>query len=93
MPKPRFRSGSLKKLHKRVIGGTAIRFERRKPSASRCALCKLPLKAVAREFTFKLRNISNSLKRPERKYGGYLCSDCTKYKFKLEARQLSFKKE
>ncbi len=77
MPAPRLRSRSLRKLFRKVPGGSIkVHFKKRKPKAAKCGSCGSVLKGMLRELPFKLRNIAKTKKRPERPYGGVLCGRC-----------------
>lgn len=77
MPAPRLRSRSLRKLFVKVPGGKVrVHFKKRKPKAARCGNCGAVLKGVPRELPFRMRSMAKTKKRPERPYGGALCSKC-----------------
>lgn len=42
----------------------------------RCGNCGAVLKGVPRELPFKMRSMTKTKKRPERPFGGVLCSRC-----------------
>lgn len=77
MPAPKLRSRSLRKVFRKVSGGkTNIHFKKRKPKAAKCGNCGALLKGIPRELPFKMRSMAKTKKRPERPYGGVLCSRC-----------------
>jgi large subunit ribosomal protein L34e len=77
MVKRRLRSRSIKKIRVRTPGKrTVIHFERKKPSVAKCAICKKPLYGVPRANPSGMRKLPKSSRRPERPYGGNLCSKC-----------------
>ncbi|MBI2656003.1 50S ribosomal protein L34e [Candidatus Woesearchaeota archaeon] len=77
MPAPRLRSRSLRKLFRKVPGGsTHIHYKRRKPKPAHCSGCGAVLKGIPRERPYKMRSMAKTKKRPERPYGGMLCSRC-----------------
>ena len=77
MPQRYKRSRSLRKVKIRLPGGrTVIHYKREKPKAAHCARCNAVLKGVPRERPFKMRSLPRTKKRPERPYGGSLCSKC-----------------
>jgi len=77
MPVPRLRSRSLRKIFRKVPGGrVSIQYKKRKPKAAKCSNCRAVLKGVPRERPFKMRSMAKTKKRPERPYGGILCSRC-----------------
>ncbi|MEM2115484.1 MAG: 50S ribosomal protein L34e [Candidatus Woesearchaeota archaeon] len=78
-----FKSRSLRKVSKRTPGGrTTTHFEKKKPKVARCAICKKPLSGIPRN----VKKLSKSEKTVERKYGGNLCSKCSRRKIITEAR-------
>ena len=77
MPAPRLRSRSLRKVFRKVPGGrVSLHYKKRKPKAAKCGNCGAALKGVPRELPFKMRSMAKTKKRPERPYGGVLCSRC-----------------
>jgi len=71
------RSRSKRRVKVRVPGGkTKLVYKKRKPSKAKCSSCKAILKGMARENAAKLKRITKTKKRPERPYGGVLCSSC-----------------
>ena len=77
MPAPRYRSRSLRRIHKKTPGGrTVIHYKKKKPSKAICAKCGDLLKGVPRERPYKMQNMAKTKKRAERPYGGVLCSRC-----------------
>ena len=76
------------KVKRRTPGGRiAVHKRKRKPKIARCAICKKPLHGVPRLRPSKLRNIAKSKRRPERMFGGYLCSKCMRETLKEKARK------
>ncbi len=87
MPAPRFRSRTFRRIHKRVPGGqTKLVYERRKPKKAHCASCGKVLHGIPRELPYKMKNLAKTKKRPQRFYGGVLCSYCTKELIKQKIR-------
>jgi len=77
MPEPYKRSRSLRRLQIKVPGGrTVMHYRKRKPKNARCGNCGATLKGIAREMPLKMRTLPKTKKRPERPYGGNLCSSC-----------------
>ncbi len=75
------KSRSLRRVHKKVPGGrTVIHYEPRKPKQAKCGSCGKALHGIPRELPSKFRNLPKSQKRPERPYGGVLCSKCMRQK-------------
>lgn len=79
MVRPALRSRSLRRKRTRTPGDRLItRYEWKKPKVAKCALCKKPLHGVPRRNPAQLRKLPKSSRRPERPYGGNLCSSCTR---------------
>ena len=75
------KSRSLRRVFRKTPGGRVVtHFKRRKPAKAKCAVCKKPLQAVARDIMYKVRNVPKSKKRPARPYAGMLCSGCMRKK-------------
>jgi len=87
MPELRYRSRSYKRIHKKTPGSrTVLRYKKKKPSKHVCAECGKLLHGVPRGRPYEIRKLSKTKKRPNRPFGGYLCSQCTRNHFKSEAR-------
>lgn len=88
MPARRLRSRSLRKVFRKVPGGdTHLHYKKQKPQPAKCGNCGTNLKGVPREFPFRMRKMPKTFKRPERPYGGVLCSRCMRAKILEKARQ------
>lgn len=71
----------------KVPGGrTVTQYRKKKPSKAKCAGCGAVLSGVPRERPYKMQNMSKTQKRPERPFGGYYCSKCTKKAMIKKAR-------
>jgi len=87
MPRPRYRSRSLRRVYVRTPGGrTVIHYEKRKPLPAKCAVCGAELHGVPRLRPVELRKLPKSLRRPERMYGGVICPRCLKTLLKQAIR-------
>jgi large subunit ribosomal protein L34e len=87
MPQPRFRSRTFRRIKTRLPSGKVVtHHEKRKPELPKCAVCKKALKGMPRAFDSKKQKMGISKKRPERPFGGNLCSDCSRKQIKQEAR-------
>ncbi len=88
MVKPRYRSRTFRRVFKVTPGSrNVLHYEKRKPSKAKCAGCGKVLAGVPRERPFKMQRLGKTQKRPERPYGGVLCSACTRRKIIAKARQ------
>ncbi len=87
MPAGRFKSRSYKRTFKKTPGGTTVlQYKKKKPSIHVCAECGKQLHAVPRARPYQIRKLSKTKRRPNRPYGGFLCTECTRRLFKQEAR-------
>ena len=75
--KKRLPSGKIKTVTKR-----------KKPKIAKCSICKMPLHGVPREIPSRIKKLSLSEKRPNRPYGGNLCSSCARELLKEKARSV-----
>lgn len=57
-------------------GRTALHYKERKPGKAKCGNCGSILQGVPRERSLKMHKMPKTEKRPERPYGGNLCSRC-----------------
>ena len=82
------KSRTFRRVKTKTPGGkTVTNYKRRKPAKAKCAGCKALLKGVPRELPYKMQNLPKTKKRPERPYGGVLCSKCTRAKMVEKARK------
>ncbi|MGC8851164.1 MAG: 50S ribosomal protein L34e [Candidatus Micrarchaeia archaeon] len=87
MVTPRMRSTSVRVRQRRsVTGKKALKVKARKPAHAKCALCGAKLNAVPRKRKGELSKLAKTEKRPERKFGGILCANCTQTLLKERAR-------
>ena len=87
MPRGMYRSGHFRKIFVKTPGGrTTVHYRERKPKRAHCAHCKTQLSGVPRELPAVLRSLPKSARRPERPYGGVLCSACTRTLLQAKAR-------
>ncbi len=83
MTETRFRSTSwLKRKVKTPGNRIVIHHSRKKTSFAKCAKCKKPLQGVRRFTHSQFKKLSKTEKRPERPYGGSLCSSCMRQLFR-----------
>jgi len=87
MPAPRLRSKTLRTVSRKTPGGkTVVHHKKRLPAKAKCSKCGVVLKAVPRKNPTRLKNTPKTKKRPERPYGGVLCSACMRRRIILENR-------
>ena len=87
MPSGKHKSRTFRRVFTRVISKTKKVYKKRIPKIAHCAECKSELKGIPRLRPYKAMRISKTKKRPERPYGGKLCSKCTKLLLKAKVRK------
>ncbi len=89
MVAPRFRSRRFRRVSVKTPGGNVvIHHSRRKSAKPQCSMCGEYLKGVARGIISTVKKLSKTQKRPERPYGGTLCSKCMRKVMIEKARKL-----
>ena len=88
MPQPYKRSRSLRRVYVKAPGGkTRLHYRKRKPGKAECGSCGAFLKGTLRERPNKMSSLAKTKKRPERPYGGVLCTRCMRQKIIGRIRQ------
>jgi large subunit ribosomal protein L34e len=88
MPRPSERNHTKRKIFVKATKGTRIHYVLRKPGKAQCASCSIYLSGVPHLRPFGVRRMSKSEKRPERPFGGVLCSKCSTKLIKESARNV-----
>ena len=71
------RSRSFRRVYVRTPGGkNVIHYKARKPSRPHCASCGTAIHGVKAMLSRAMHSVPKTEKRPERPYGGHLCSAC-----------------
>ena len=78
MPRPSRRSRTLARVYRKITKGVKLVYRKRKPKPAHCSNCNAVLKGIPRERPYKMRTTTKSQKRPERMFGGTLCSSCSR---------------
>jgi len=79
MVQGKFKSGHYRRVHVKVPGGrTLLKFKEKKPQQPHCGECGKPLPGIPRMFRAEAKNATKTKKRPQRPFGGVLCSSCTR---------------
>lgn len=87
MPAGKHKSRSLRRVFVRTPGSRVVmHYVKRMSGKAQCAGCGTVLSGVPRASDASLRNMSKSKKRPERPFGGVLCSGCSRRVIIEEAR-------
>ncbi|RLE59349.1 MAG: 50S ribosomal protein L34e [Thermoprotei archaeon] len=85
MPRPAYRSRTIKRKVVRTPGGRlVVHYFRRKLNPPRCALCKKPLPGFPK---MRLKDARKGHRPPTRIYGGFLCASCLRSLIKKSVRQ------
>lgn len=82
MPRPSRRSRSLRRIQVKNPKNNKLVYAKRKPAKAHCANCGIVLPGVASERKSIMSKLSKTEKRPERPFGGKLCSKCTRVEIK-----------
>ena len=89
MPAGKHKSRSLRRVFVKTPGGkTVLHYRKRTPNAAHCYKCGAQLPGIPRLRPAKMKNLAKTKKRPERPYGGVLCTRCSKAMFKEKAKSL-----
>ncbi|MEM5793852.1 MAG: 50S ribosomal protein L34e [Candidatus Aenigmatarchaeota archaeon] len=78
---------SIKEVKVRTTKRLVIHLKKKKPKIAKCAICKKPLHGIKKLLPSEIKKLATTEKRPERIYGGYLCSNCLKEFLKEKARK------
>lgn len=70
-------------------GRVAIKNKNRKPAFAKCAVCGKRLHGLRKLTPTELRKMAKTKRKPERPYGGYMCSECSREFFREKARKFS----
>ena len=87
MPSGKHKSRTFRRVFTRVISKTTKSYKKRIPKVAHCANCRTMLKGIPRLRPYKAMTIAKTKKRPERPYGGKLCSKCTRALLKTKVRK------
>ena len=71
---------------KTPTGKSKVVFKKRNPNRKTCKKCGEMLKGIKRINSFKLNKTNKSLKKNNRKFGGELCSKCSREEIIMGAR-------
>ena len=87
MVEGRFKSRTFRRVKVKTPGAKVVtHYRKRKPKIAHCGGCGAKLQGVPRQRPYKMQNMPKTKKRPERPYGGVLCSKCMRQKIKERAR-------
>jgi len=84
---PRFGSTSFRKSQRRTPGGnTVTHYDYKLHSKHICAICKEVLHGKPRVRPAEMKHICKSERKPERPFGGMLCSPCSRAVISMRAK-------
>mgnify|MGYP001995556622 CR=1 FL=1 len=72
----KFKSRTFTRIKVKTPKGVTVHYKKPKPAKAKCADCGKVLAGVPNERPVKMMNMPKTAKRPERPYGGKLCSSC-----------------
>jgi large subunit ribosomal protein L34e len=81
-------SRTFRRVKTKLASRFTIHYKKRNPKQAHCAQCTKKLNAVPRALPTKMSNMAKTKKRPERPYGGVLCSTCLRLKMVAKARSM-----
>lgn len=82
------KSRSKRRVYRRTPSGkVVIHYVKRRPRKAHCADCGGKLAGVPALAPTFMRNLAKSSKRPERAYGGVLCSYCSRREIISKSRK------
>jgi large subunit ribosomal protein L34e len=86
MPRPALRTRTIKRRNIRTPGSrNVVHYDRLvKPGEARCSACGAILPGVPRLPPSRMANTAMSKKKPNRPYGGQLCSRCLSSKIRAQ---------
>ena len=83
------KSRSLRRVPRRVPGGRIVmHYKRRTPGVAQCGGCGANLKGIPRATTTEIRNMPKTARRPQRPFGGVLCTQCARKNHVTRARKI-----
>ncbi|MEK6849077.1 MAG: 50S ribosomal protein L34e [Nanoarchaeota archaeon] len=89
MVAPKHRTRTFRRRKTLTPGARHVmHYARRKPQHAHCGTCGVVLPAVPRAHPATMKQFPKTGRRPERPFGGVLCSKCTRMHFKNIARSL-----
>lgn len=88
MPTGKYKSRTFRRVFRKTPGGeTKLAYKKRKPARVRCAECNQVLHGFKQLRPSKVAHTPKTKRRPERAYGGVLCSRCSREKIKQMMRK------
>ena len=84
----KYKSRTFRRVYRKTPGArNVIQYKTRKHGKAQCGGCGTSLPGVHTGTKTQIGRLTKSQKRPERPYGGVLCSRCTRLAITSKARQ------
>lgn len=88
MVEGKHKSRTFRRIYRRLPSRrTVLRYEKRKPSYHTCGKCGKVLHGMLRERPYNIKKYPVTARRPERPFGGNLCSACSRREIIRRARK------
>ena len=85
MVRGQYRSRTFRRIKKTTPGAkNKIHYVKRKHAKAQCGVCGRALPGVATGPASKMKNMPKTAKRPQRPFGGVLCTKCSRAKIKKD---------
>ncbi|MFH1839564.1 MAG: 50S ribosomal protein L34e [Nanoarchaeota archaeon] len=82
------RSRSKRKVFVKTPGNKLkVQYKQKKPKKLRCSECGQELHGIPNLIKARFKNLPKTKKRPQRPYGGVLCSKCSRKKIIEKVRK------
>jgi len=89
MAESKIKSGTFRETKKRTPGSRPAKYyAKRNVKKAVCGVCGSLLQGIKHQSNLKLGKLSKTQRRPERAFGGVLCSKCSREQLKSRARSL-----
>ena len=79
---------SFRRVIRKLASRITVHYKSRNPKPAHCGKCGEVLQAVPRGRPYKMQNMAKTKKRPQRPFGGVLCSKCLRNEMRSKARSL-----
>jgi large subunit ribosomal protein L34e len=87
MAESKIKSRTFRRLSKKTPSGKiTLKFERKNQKKPVCGVCGAILQGIKHSSQKGLNKLSKTQRRPERAFGGVLCSKCSRERIKAIAR-------
>ena len=88
MTQSKAKSRTFRRVKKKTPGNRlTTQYTRKTPRKAHCGNCGAILQGIKPRTPIRLNKLSKTQKRPERAFGGVLCSKCSRETIKAKARK------